>query len=87
MVVGPHHAIPEFIAISLRIGPLMTVMVANELVLLDLAEMPLGRAREYREVLGSRARHDGVDRHLLYGEFPVLANAVGRSRPTILSGG
>ena len=32
---------PEFIAISLRIGPLTTVIVANELVLLDLAEMPL----------------------------------------------
>ena len=65
---------PEFIAISLRIGPLMTGIVANEVVLLDRAVMPLAAsARMTGKYLGPRTRHDGIDRHLLHGEFPGLA--------------
>ena len=37
VVAGPMAPMPEFIAISLRIGPLMIGIVANDVVLLDRA--------------------------------------------------
>ena len=52
----------------------MTGIVANEVVLLDRAVIPLaGQREDHREVLRPRTRHDGIDRHFLHGEFPRLA--------------
>ena len=76
---GPRSPIPEFMPISLRIGPLTIAIVANDVVLLERAVMPLAAQREDdRQVLGPRARHDRVDRDLLDRELPELAE---RGRP------
>ena len=58
---------------SLRIGPLTTAIVANELVLLDRAVKPRRERENHREVLGAGTSHDGVDGDFLYREFPELA--------------
>src|SRR5215208_8319587 len=79
---------PEFIAISLRIGPLTTVIVANELVLLDLAEMPLDASARITGKYSGRAPAIAA----LTATFSTVNSqysrkAVGRSRPITLSGG
>ena len=65
---------PEFMPISLRIGPLTTEIVAKELVLLDRALTPLAAsARITGKYSGRAPGHDRVHRHLLHGELPELA--------------
>ena len=65
---------PEFMPISLRIGPLTIAMVAKDVVELERPGHPAGqRGQDDRQVLGPGARHDGVDRDLLDGELPELA--------------
>ena len=79
---------PEFIAISLRIGPLTTVIVANELVLLDRAEIPLeASARMTGQYSGRAPAITALTATFSTVNSQYSRNAVGRSRPTILSGG
>src|SRR4030095_8247006 len=85
---GPIAPIPEFILISLRIGPLTTVIVANEFVLLDLAEMPLDAiARMTGKYSGRAPAITALTATFSTVNSHASRNAVGRSRPTILSGG
>src|SRR5438132_898745 len=79
---------PEFIPISFLIGPFTTVSVANELVLLDRAVMPLAASARITGKYSGRAPAITA----LTATFSTVnsqnsRNAVGRSRPTILSGG
>ena len=79
---------PEFIPISLRIGPLTTAIVANELVLLDRALMPLAAsARITGKSCGRAPAMTAFTATFSTVNSQNSRNAVGRSRPTTLSGG
>jgi hypothetical protein len=68
---------PQFMLIWCRIGPLTTVITEAELEVLPRAVMPVdASARITGKVLGPRAGHHRVDRHLFHRVFPQAA--VGR---------
>jgi hypothetical protein len=74
---------PEFIPISFLIGPFTTVIVANELVLLDRAVMPLAASARIAGKYSDRAPAITA----LTATFSTVnsqnsRNAVGRRRPT-----
>src|SRR4030095_11594869 len=78
----------EFMGSSLRIGPLTTVIVANELVLLDRAEMPLdASARITGKYSGRAPAMTALTATFSTVNSQYSRNAVGRRRPTTLSGG
>src|SRR5436190_5766974 len=84
---GPIAPIPEFIPISLRIGPLTTEKIANDVVELDRAETPLaaiaritGRYSGFAPAITAfTATFSTVNSH--HSRYEV-----GRSRPTTSSG-
>ena len=79
---------PEFIEISLRIGPLMTGIVANEVVLLDRAVIPLAaNARMTGKYSGRAPAMTALTATFSTVDSHASRNTVGRSRPTISSGG
>jgi hypothetical protein len=79
---------PSCIEISLRIGPLTTVIVAKEFVLLDLAEMPLeASARMTGKYSGRAPAITALTATFSTVNSQNSRKAVGRSRPTTLSGG
>src|SRR5688572_3284051 len=84
---GPMTPMPVFIAISLRIGPLMTGIVANEVVLLERAVMPLdASARITGRYSGLAPAITALTATFSTSNSQDSRKTVGRSRPTILSG-
>src|SRR5687767_2378373 len=80
--------IPVFIASSLRIGPLMTGIVANDVVLLERAVMPLdASARMTGKYSGRAPAMTALTATFSTVNSQASRNTVGRSRPTIVSGG
>src|SRR5262245_47723392 len=79
---------PVFIAISLRMGPLITGMVANEVVLLDLAVMPLeASARITGKYSGLAPAMTALTATFSTVNSQDSRNTVGLRRPTIVSAG
>ena len=79
---------PLFMPSSLRIGPLTTAIVANELVLLDRAVMPLAAsARITGKSCGLAPAITAFTATFSTVNSQNSRKAVGRRRPTIVSGG
>src|SRR5690242_18076003 len=79
---------PELIPTSFLNGPFTTVIVAKELVLLDLAETPLAAsARMAGKYSGFAPAITALTATFSTVNSQNSRNAVGRRRPTISSGG
>ena len=79
---------PEFMPISLRIGPLTTEIVAHEVVLLERAVMPLADiARITGKYSGRAPAITAFTATFSTSNAHASRNAVGRMRPMILSRG
>ena len=71
---GPSAPMPEFMPISLRIGPLTTRnRRKGRRAARARGDAARGHRQDHRQVLGPRAGHDGIDRDLLDVELPELA--------------
>src|SRR4029453_8380447 len=80
---GPMTPMPEFMSISLRIGPFITEMVANEFVLLDRAVMPLeASARITGKYSGLAPAMTALTATFSTVNSQNSRRAVGRRRPT-----
>jgi hypothetical protein len=79
---------PEFMPISLRIGPFTIDSVAHDDVLLERAVMPLAAiARITGRYSGRAPAMTALTATFSTSNSQNSRNAVGRRRPTILSGG
>ena len=84
---GPMTPMPESMPISLRIGPFTTDIVANELVLLERAVCPLAAiARITGKYSGRAPAITALTATFSTVNSQASRNAVGRRRPTTLSG-
>ena len=84
---GPMAPMPTFMPISVRMGPLTTARFAIEVVLLDLAELPVAaKARITGKYSGLAPAITAFTATFSTVYSQYSRNSVGRMRPTTSSG-